>query len=108
MMRLSTLLAVGLLALPLGARPAAAQAESVQADSLQENADEAERLAAEALSKLLRALDLMMDSVPQYAAPEVLPNGDIIIRRLHPEKEQPDGPEPDEPVETYAPDETET
>lgn len=103
MMRLSTLLAVGLLALPLGTPPAAAQA-----DSLQENADEAERLAAEALSKLLRALDLMMDSVPQYAAPEVLPNGDIIIRRLHPKNEEPDGPEPDEPVETYAPDETET
>lgn len=102
-MRLSILLAIGLLALPFGALSSGARAES-----LQENADEAERLAAEALSKLLRALDLMMDSVPQYAAPEVLPNGDIIIRRLHPEKEEPDGPEQDEPVETYAPDETET
>ena len=75
---------------------------SARAESLQDNAGEAEQLAGEALSKLLRALDLMMDSVPQYAAPEVLPNGDIIIRRLHPEDK------PDAPVETDAEDGVET
>jgi hypothetical protein len=26
-----------------------------------------------------------MQTIPQYAAPEVQPNGDIIIRRLHPD-----------------------
>jgi hypothetical protein len=32
--------------------------------------------------------------VPRYAAPEVLPNGDIIIRRLGPKEDS------DEPIET--------
>nr|WP_298689100.1 hypothetical protein [uncultured Dongia sp.] len=47
--------------------------------------DDAERLATEGLGKILGALDLLMKTIPQYAAPEVQPNGDIIIRRLHPE-----------------------
>lgn len=84
-MWLRAMLTIGLLALPLGA---------AQAESLQDKADEAEKLAGEALSKLLRALDVMIDSVPQYAAPEVLPNGDIIIRRLNPDDDR------DAPVET--------
>ncbi|MFN3461606.1 MAG: hypothetical protein ACK4ZN_11400 [Oceanibaculum sp.] len=45
---------------------------------------EAERLIGEGLQKILDALNLLLKTVPQYAAPEVLPNGDIIIRRLHP------------------------
>lgn len=65
-----------------------------RADSLQESTAEAERLAGEALTKIMRALNLLADSVPQYAAPEVLPNGDIIIRRLNPENSD------DKPVET--------
>jgi len=55
--------------------------------------DDAERLAGEGLGKILQALDLLMKTIPQYAAPEVLPNGDIIIRRLHPEDEAPHDPE---------------
>jgi len=55
--------------------------------------DDAERLATEGLGKILGALDLLMKTIPQYAAPEVLPNGDIIIRRLHPEDEAPHNPE---------------
>jgi len=51
-------------------------------------------LAAEGLSKLLQALDLFVKSVPQYAAPEVLPNGDIILRRLNPKSDQPPGQTP--------------
>jgi hypothetical protein len=43
-----------------------------------------------------------MDSVPQYAAPEVLPNGDIILRRLNPKDDA------EEPVETDAEDGIET
>ncbi|WP_148560908.1 hypothetical protein [Magnetospira sp. QH-2] len=30
------------------------------------------------------ALELLMLSIPQYSAPEILPNGDIIIRRVQP------------------------
>lgn len=60
---------------------------------------EAERLMGEGLQKILQALDLLLKTVPQYAAPEVLPNGDIIIRRLHPEGERDEEPEvPAEPA----------
>ena len=83
--RFWTLLIVTMLAVPMGA---------ARADSLQDSTAEAERLAGEALSKIMRALNLMVDSVPQYAAPEVLPNGDIIIRRLKPEESE------EEPIET--------
>lgn len=64
------------------------------ADSLQDNATEAERLAGEALAKMLKALDLLITAVPHYAAPEILPNGDIIIRRLEPRDDN------EEPIET--------
>ncbi|HET6619773.1 MAG TPA: hypothetical protein VFG64_07515 [Dongiaceae bacterium] len=79
------LLALGLLIAPVGV---------AAADSLQDNKAEAERLAGEALTKMMKALDLLISTVPRYAAPEVLPNGDIIIRRLHP------GGDEDEPVRT--------
>jgi hypothetical protein len=59
---------------------------------------EAQKLAVEGLSKLLDALGAFVKSVPQYAAPEVLPNGDIILRRLNPDQApaKPKTPEPDE------------
>jgi hypothetical protein len=65
------------------------------------SAADAQKMAVEGLSKLLDALDLFVKSVPQYAAPEVLPNGDIILRRLNPE------PAPSKP-KSPAPDETHT
>jgi hypothetical protein len=83
--RLLPLLALCLLAAPL---------ISANADSLQDNTKEAERLANEALTKMMRALDLFITTVPRYAAPEVLPNGDIIIRRLDPKEDS------EEPIET--------
>lgn len=79
-----------LLALVLFAAPITA----ASADSLQDNTAEAERLAGEALTKMMKALDLLISTVPRYAAPEILPNGDIIIRRLDPLEEE------DEPIET--------
>jgi hypothetical protein len=36
---------------------------------------------------------MFVKSVPQYSAPEVLPNGDIILRRVHP----PQSPAPEAP-----------
>lgn len=41
----------------------------------------ADELAVEGLTKLLDALSIFIDSIPQYETPEVLDNGDIIIRR---------------------------
>jgi hypothetical protein len=59
--------------------------------------DDAQQMAVEGISKLLNALDLFVKSVPQYAAPEVLPNGDIILRRLNPAPApKPTAPAPDE------------
>ena len=83
--RFLTLLMITMLAVPAGA---------TRADSLQDSTAEAERLAGEALTKIMRALNLLVDSVPQYAAPEILPNGDIIIRKLKPENSD------EEPIET--------
>jgi hypothetical protein len=66
-------------AIALGGTLSAAQAED---STLQD----AQRQAVEGIGKLLEALQMFVKSVPQYSAPEVLPNGDIIIRRVHPDK----------------------
>ncbi len=34
------------------------------------------------MKTILNALELLLKSIPQYEAPEVLENGDIIIRRI--------------------------
>ena len=43
----------------------------------------AEDMAREAIEQLMRALELMMNSIPQYEMPEINEDGDIIIRRKH-------------------------
>lgn len=68
-----TLLAAGAMAAGLLAAPIPAAAA--------EDEKSAEELAAEALDRLLRALDLLIGAIPQYEAPYVNENGDIIIRR---------------------------
>ena len=82
-----------LFALSILAAPLAAHADSLE-DRLQGNTAEAERLANDAVDKIMKALNLMIMSVPRYGAPEVLPNGDIIIRRLDPQEDK------NEPIET--------
>ncbi len=41
----------------------------------------AEDMAREAIEQLMRALELMIDSIPQYEMPEIEEYGDILIRR---------------------------
>ncbi len=53
----------------------------------------AEDMAREAIEQLMRALELMIDSIPQYEMPEIEENGDIIIRR----KRRKERPEPSVP-----------
>ncbi len=49
------------------------------------NAQErAEKALREGIENVMRAMELLIGSVPQYAMPEMLENGDIIIRRKHP------------------------
>lgn len=45
------------------------------------------------LDALMKALEAWMKRFPTYSAPEILPNGDILIRRRPP----PDPPSPDPP-----------
>ncbi len=72
------------------------QAEIGQAESGGREVDpgaEARELARESIEKLLRAMELMLDSIPQYEAPEITEEGDIIIRR----KREPDAPQDGDP-----------
>lgn len=86
-----------LLALPLAlALPAAAVAGDTKPPAdpkaeqkAEEMAREAERMAKQAVERLLGALQMVIESVPQYEAPDVLDNGDIIIRRKHPDDDVP-------------------
>lgn len=71
----------------------------------QEKGDESpQALAGEAIDRLMRALDLLIGAIPQFEAPYINENGDIIIRRKHgdddgslpvPEEKptRPDGPD---------------
>tara|TARA_B100000676_G_C18072807_1_gene845490 strand:+ start:1979 stop:2239 length:261 start_codon:yes stop_codon:yes gene_type:complete len=46
--------------------------------------DDALAMAEDAMARLMLALELMIAAIPQYEMPEVLENGDIIIRRVRP------------------------
>jgi cytochrome c556 len=71
--RSAAAIVVMLAMIDLGASTAVAQSKSP--------ADEAAEAAAQALSKIMKALGSVMQSIPQYEAPEIQSNGDIIIRR---------------------------
>jgi hypothetical protein len=43
-----------------------------------------EDMIEDGMKMILNALQLLLKSLPQYNAPEVLGNGDIIIRRIQP------------------------
>jgi hypothetical protein len=51
-----------------------------------------DELAIEGIDRLMRALELLIQSIPQFEAPIINENGDIIIRRRHPEPK----PEPNQ------------
>ena len=41
------------------------------------------------MKMILDAIQLVLKSIPEYKAPEVLENGDIIIRRVQPDERSP-------------------
>lgn len=60
--------------------------------------ERAEEFARQGLDRLMQALDLLMQSIPQYEMPVINENGDIIIRRRRdadPAKPAPAEPEID-------------
>lgn len=67
--------------LPFGAVSGIAQAEDTQSP---------EAMVRDGLDKVMAAISLFVESIPMYEPPEVLPNGDIIIRRVHPDNGEPD------------------
>ena len=46
----------------------------------------------EALERALRSLERFIDRVPGYEAPEIMPNGDIVIRKKPPRPAPEDAP----------------
>ncbi len=68
------------IAILIAAGPTQAQKPTPK-DHMQERAEKALK---EGVQTILRALETMFKSVPQYDMPEVLENGDIIIRRKKP------------------------
>ncbi|MEX0923445.1 MAG: hypothetical protein WDZ84_11775 [Rhodovibrionaceae bacterium] len=51
-----------------------------------------EEQARQGLESLMLALESFIQAIPQYEMPEILDNGDIIIRRVHP-GDSPESPE---------------
>ncbi len=92
MQRKPLIIPVFLLALALSAgAPAAARADEPN------ERERVERMAREAIEQLMRALELMIESIPQYEMPEINEHGDIIIRRKRPkQRREPSQPEFDE------------
>lgn len=68
----------GLSALGLGLMIALASPAVADEPGAQERAEE---MARDAIEQMMRALELMIDAIPQYEMPELNENGDIIIRR---------------------------
>ncbi len=76
----------------ISAAPAASSAASHAPER-----EQAEQMALEAMEQLMRALELFIQSIPQYEAPEITDDGDIIIRRKRrQEQKTPSQPELDD------------
>jgi hypothetical protein len=73
-MTLAAMIAAGL--------PLSAGAQS----NLDKQRDRAEEAIREGAEKIVRGLEQLLRSIPQYEAPEVQENGDIIIRRKPPKE----------------------
>ena len=48
-----------------------------------------ERMIEDGMRMILSAIELILQSIPEYQAPEILENGDIIIRRVQPNEKPP-------------------
>lgn len=94
----TTLLACLMIALLGAAAPVRASDDRGGSSDPRELAEEAQKAAMEAAVKILSALNLMIGSIPMYEAPQVLENGDIIIRRKRSDRQEaptPEAPEND-------------
>jgi hypothetical protein len=60
------------------------EAQAQDQGQTQSERQRAEEMAREGMERILRALNMLMESIPQYELPEVNEKGDIIIRRKNP------------------------
>jgi len=90
-MKHSLLIAL-LLFSPLAATAADAPQDPLALEDSQ--IDEATKAMEQAAQNLIHILGLILRSIPQFEAPEFLPNGDILIRRVP--KNQPKTPDQQE------------
>jgi len=72
--------------------------------AIAQDVGDAETVVREGVERLMRALDLLIGSIPQFEAPEINEDGDIIIRRKRPSEDgaPDDAPAPKEVEETRA------
>jgi hypothetical protein len=70
----------------------AAPAFAQTATPIPPQADSPEAIARDGIAKLLQALQLFVANLPQYAAPEIDAQGNIVIRRLNPPTARRDPP----------------
>ncbi len=77
MVKLGTHIVGAAIAILVAAGPIQAQGTAPK-DNMQEQVEKALK---ESVETIMRALESMVESIPQYEMPEVLENGDIIIRR---------------------------
>jgi len=91
MIKIISLLCVAALCAGLGLSPARAAEDA----PLSNRAEQAEKALRDGAEKMLKALNGLIQSIPQFEPPKVLDNGDIILRRKNP-----DAPKPDEPTRT--------
>jgi hypothetical protein len=61
---------------------------------------------AAAAESVMRLFTSLIGAIPTYEAPELMPNGDIIIRRKQPRSEQPAPKAPEKPKSTVPQDDT--
>lgn len=81
---------LGLLLFALAASPVLA------AEDEEEREPPPGQLALEGVESLLRALEALIEMIPQYELPELTDEGDIIIRRKRPDEVPLGGPETEE------------
>lgn len=79
--------------LKLGLGPALALALLAGPATAQDKGEGLDDTARRAIESLVEAMRSMVAKIPMYEAPEILDNGDIIIRRKRPgqEEKQPEG-----------------
>lgn len=70
----------------------AAAGDKPPPDDSGEKQRHATELAIQATQMLMHALDLLIDSLPEYGPPRIEENGDIVIPRLHKTPEPEHGP----------------